>query len=95
MKLRRKNKFLETLLNKYDIPHVAFSTSRNDIKSNINQMQIGGDGDVFDNLIKQVNIFTNKWNKKNSTTFECNNTKIEKPNVKLTIDTSVESYLNT
>jgi len=61
----------------------------------MNDVQIGGvDTDVFDNLITQVNIFTNKWNKKNSVSFECNNTKIEKPNVKLTIDTSIESYLN-
>ena len=46
-------------------------------------------------LLKQINIFTNKWNspQNNATNFECDESKIQGDNVDITMNYNIQSFL--
>ena len=88
MELRRKNEYLETLFEN------ANAFSKESLVNDKEEKQTGG-GDtniIFNNLLKSINEFTDKWKRKSSMEYRCDETKIENGNIHITLNTDLTTY---
>jgi len=93
MKLRRKNEYLETLFE--NMSNVSGEANLIEEIKTESHIQRGGEGEIkaiFNNLLKSINDFTDKWSKKSSMKYGCDETEIKQGNIDITLKTDLTTY---